>query len=347
MRKWTPLTALFITSLILAFGVMGHRVALAQQDPTIPTRTPTPDPNKPSPSPTATTEDPDNPQPTPTNTTEAGGSGTAPTATQSAVIPPASGGSPIPGTGSRPGQAAPPVIPGGTIQANPGVIGSCSDTPYVRAIQRITVYDGPGIDFAPLTTLERDEMRPIIGRAAFAQWWQILVDNQTIGWVSDNEVNEYGNTALVPIAPPPVINGNTPTPGAPWNPTPLPLLTCVPTPTPSATPTATPTAGNDAANNAIAGGTSDSTTPTATLEMVSADITGGPAAQTGNPAMAQEENESGSGISSRGSETARVASPTSMVNLFLPLAGLALIGGGILLALLSRNHGQTKSDQPK
>jgi len=36
-----------------------------------------------------------------------------------------------------------------------------------------------------------------------------------------------------------------------------------------------------------------------------------------------------------------------MVNLFLPLAGLALIGGGILLALLSRNHGQTKSDQPK
>lgn len=349
MRKWIPSAALIITVAVFAFGAIGYRVALAQQDPTIPTRTPTPDPHKPSPGPSATAEDPGNPQPAPTGTTETGGPGAAPTATQPGAVPPAAGGTTTPGTGSQPGIVMPPVLLGGTIQANPGVAGSCSDTPYVRAVRRVIVYAGPGIDFGPIATLEQDEMRPIIGRAAFAQWWQILVDNQTVGWVNDSEVNEYGNTALVPIALPPAINGNTPTPGAPWNPTPLPLLTCVPTPTPTVTPTTTTPAGSNAGNDPNVPGAPGAVAATATIEMVSADVADRSAAQTGNLTVPQEENEAGSGVSSRGSETSRVASPTSAMNLILPLAGLALIGGGILLALLSRNRGQsqTKSDQPK
>jgi hypothetical protein len=45
----------------------------------------------------------------------------------------------------------------------------------------------------------------------------------------------------------------------------------------------------------------------------------------------------GSGVTSRGAEDSRAAAPTSPVNLILPIAGLALIGGGIILALLARN----------
>lgn len=351
MRNWKSLIALIIVIMAIAFGDTGYRMVLAQQDPTIPTRTPTPDPNQPPPGPTATTEDPGNPPEGPANTPDSGSPGASPTATTQAPGTGSVGGTTTPVAGTSTGPTSPPVPLGGTIRANSGQSGSCSDTPYVEAIRRVIVYAGPGIDFGPVATLEEDEMRPIVGRAGFATWWQILVDNKTVGWVADTEVNEYGDTALVPVVAPPAINGNTPTPGAQWNPTPLPLLTCVPTPTATATTTGTPASepsGIESAANEINEETAGSLDVTATPEMVSAIVESAPNSGAGDSVtQPDEEITIGSGVSSRGSEASRAASPTSMMNLVLPLAGLALIGGGIILALMSRTRGQAKSDKPE
>ncbi len=298
-------------------------------DPSFPTRTPTPSGDSQPPNPTATVGnpgDPGNPPPPATDTPPPG----ATTPAQTATVTPLGAGV-LPTVG--------PAVLGGTLRANSG-LGECSDTPYVRAIDRLVVYGGPGINFGPVTTLEAQEMRPIIGRAGFATWWQIQVKPGTLGWVIDAEVDEFGNTALVPIAAPPTLNGATPTPGIVWNPTPLPLLTCVPTPTPSATPTYTPTPTT--VGGAVPGTNEDNVALAESAEaadMVSAEIVATPV-QAAQPQSSSADTESapGTGLSSRGSDAARAASPTSMTNLILPLLGLALIAGGIVLALLSRNR---------
>ncbi|MBP6015968.1 MAG: hypothetical protein KA586_04550 [Candidatus Promineofilum sp.] len=292
-------------------------------DPSFPTRTPTPDGDSQPPNPTATPGDPGNPPPPPTSTLPPGATTSAQTAT---VTPPAAGTLP----------AMTPTVLGGTLRANVG-LGDCSDTPYVRALDHLVVYGGPGINFGPVTTQEAQEMRPITGRAGFATWWQIQVKTGTLGWVTDAEVDEFGNTALVPIVAPPTLNGATPTPGIAWNPTPLPLLTCVPTPTPSATPTHT---SSPTTVGGVVPGTDEGDDVPAAADMVSAEIVATPVqAVQSQSSSSDAENAPGTGLTSRGSDASRAASPTSVTNLILPLLGLALIAGGIVLALLSRNRG--------
>ncbi|MCO5179051.1 MAG: hypothetical protein M9896_03285 [Candidatus Promineofilum sp.] len=327
-KRFSIFSSLLIACLLLT--ATARLSPLRAYDPSFPTRTPTPDGNSQPPIPTS---DPGNPgNPPPTDTLPPGATAPAQTAT---VTPPGAG-------------ALPPVAPtvlGGTLRANSG-LGECSDTPYVRALDRLIVYGGPGINFGPVTTLEAEEMRPITGRAGFATWWQIQVKADTLGWVTDAEVDEFGNTALVPIVAPPTINGATPTPGSAWNPTPLPLLTCVPTPTPSATPTHTPTPTG--ISGAAPGTDNDNGGPAATADaadMVSADILATPV-QAAQPqtSSANAENAPDTGLTSRGSDASRTASPTNVTNLILPLLGLALIAGGIILALLSRNRGGPETE---
>lgn len=333
---------LFVLS-VFVWALAGTSLRLVNAlDPTIPTRTPTPDPNQPPPSPTDDgPPDPgDPPPPEPTSPTQ-------PTATSTPGGAPPGPGTTVPGSTTQPGPGvvAPPIL-GGTVRANPGGLGSCSDTPYVQAMSLVVVYRGPGIGYDPVSTLQPDEMRPIVGRAQFAQWWQIWLDSGSLGWVEDVEVNEFGNTALVPIVAPPAIKGATPTPGALWNPTPLPLLTCVPTPTPTNTPTSSPTATATALGGDSGGEGSDAA---ATPEMVLADVGPTPrvatsALEVDAPAANEEPDIQGPGVSSRGSDASRAAAPTSATNLILPLAGLGLIAGGIVLALLSRSKGGQKPD---
>lgn len=338
MSKRVIITVSLIAILLIAMAVIQTRVINAL-DPSFPTRTPTPGPDQPTVAPTATSDEPGNPgNPSPTETQpSAPGLGTSQPVQTS-----------TPGSGGVGGTALPTAVLGGTIRINPGGTGECSDTPYIRAINRLIVYGGPGMDYGPVSTLEAEEMRPITGRAAYAEWWQIMVKPNLIGWVQDREVDEFGNTALVPIATPPAINGATPTPGIPWNPTPLPLLTCVPTPTPTATPTATgtvstPGTGGDVGasgdSEGVAAPGSDSQS-----EMVPAEIVATPIAPGQLATGDASDSASGPGMVSRDSGTSRAASPTSATNLILPLAGLALIAAGIVLALATRKQSGAKTN---
>ena len=352
MFKRNLLTILM--ALIMAFVLAGIPAVWAQ---TIPPRTPTPDPNKPGPTPSATSVDPGaKPSPNATEPSSPGQGATpdasatsAPGAPPATTAPGSGPGLPAatvpssqPGTG--PGGVNPPGaggnVPGTGQQPGTGAAGTCDETPYVKAIATVTVFAGPGTDYPVVAELGAEDMRPIIGRPFYAPWWQIQFDQETAGWVADAEVNEFGNTALVPLVDTPPINGNTPTPGAIWNPTPLPLLTCVPTPTP--TPSPTPSALTGEASPSGGAGTQGDAQPEPPVGMVSAEV-GGSAPVTGETAETAD-SPSGSGISSRSAEASRAASPTSAMNLILPLAGLALISGGIILALTSRKQSGAKTD---
>lgn len=337
MSKHVLMTVSFIVALLIALAVSQPRVIQAF-DPSFPTRTPTPGPGGSTAEPTATSADPGEPG-NPGNPSPTGTSPSAPGGGSPQPIPSSAPG--VPGT-SVLGTPIPTVVPGGTIRVNPGGSGECSDMPYIRALDQLVVYGGPGVDFGPVSTLEIDEMRPITGRAAYAEWWQILVKPDMIGWVQDREVEEFGNTALVPIAEPPAINGATATPGIPWNPTPLPLLTCVPTPTPTATPTATGTIAAPGGGEETGASAPESE---AQPDMVPAEIVATPVSQ-GQPAAGGETGDSaaGPGMASRGSSASRATSPTSVTNLLLPLVGLALIAVGIMLALASRKQVGAKTN---
>lgn len=312
--------------IILALGSAGNRGVMAQ-DPTIPTRTPTPDP-------AATSDDSDNPPPEATNPSDP--EPVDPTATTQGSGPqsPTVTNTPIAPGGASPGSTQTPVATATSRTTQPG----CDETPYVKAIEAATVYAGPGDDYEEVAQLGPEDMRPIIGRAYDARWWRIQFDDETIGWVADIDVTEHGNTAQVNPVESPSINGNTPTPSATWNPTPLPLPNCVPpTPTPTATPTETPVVEGDGVTGSQ-GGSTDDPQLTPTVGMVSAEV------GENEPVVEEESDIAGQGVSSRNSEASRAASPTNAMNLILPLAGLALISGGIILALVSRKQSGVKTD---
>ncbi len=341
MSKRLLVTVSLTVTLLVVLAVIQPR-AINAFDPSFPTRTPTPSSDQPTTDP-PTPGGPGEPGAPPPTETQPSAPGTGSPQPAQTATPGASG------PGGAAGTALPTVVLGGTIRVNPGGRGECSDTPYIRAIDNLIVYGGPGMDFGPVSTLDAGEMRPITGRAGYAQWWQIMVKSNLIGWVQDREVDEFGNTALVPIVAPPAINGATPTPGIPWNPTPLPLLTCVPTPTPTATPTATGTiaasgtggdVGASGGGESVAAPGSDSQS-----EMVPAEIVATPVSQE-QPTSSNETNDSasGSGVAPRGSSASRAMSPTSVTNLILPLAGLALIAVGIVLALAARKRGAPKAE---
>lgn len=192
------------------------------------------------------------------------------------------------------------------------------------AINTANVYFGPGANYQKIGELAGGEMRPIIGRHNFGPWWQIQFDQRTVGWVADAKVQEYGNTALIPVVAAPNIGGVKPTPGVIWNPTPLPLLTCVPTP---AAPPATIVAGATVPSTPAA-------TPAATGGMVTTEITA--AAPTfiapGPPVNPKADRPE----SIPDPQTSRDPISTDAMNLALPISGIGLIAGGIILALTSR-----------
>lgn len=207
---------LFILGLIIAVFVIGnmqykvnigsYKSVFAQ---TIPTRTPIPPPTNPP-----------------------GNGNNNPQATATAVLPSAT-----------PTETAIPV----TLAATPdgGFLPTaepCSNMPTVQARNKTNVRLGPGTDYKVVGRLVFLEVRPIIGRAQNANWWLIVLADNTTGFVLDDVVAVSGYTDIVPIVPLPELDGSTPTPGPEWNPTPNPNCTVTPTPLPTDTPVPTVTA---------------------------------------------------------------------------------------------------------
>lgn len=201
----------------LAFG--------SEPSQTIITRTPTPPP--------------------PTATTSGGNGGSSPTATHTPVAAATATSTLLPVN------IAPTPVGGFLPTAVP-----CGTSPTIQTLGATNVRSGPGTEYEIIGDLVFLEVRYIVGRAETAEWWLIQFNNGQLGWVANEVVNVQGYTAIVPIVEAPPLNGSTPTPGAPWNPTPPPF--CTVTPAPTDTPTAEPTEPTEPAEAADAA-------PTATL----------------------------------------------------------------------------------
>lgn len=218
MNKQSILIVLFFSLLLASFFLTESRrtvVYSLTENFTVPTRTPTPAPPPPT-------------QPPPPDDGGGGGSDPQPEPTQSqspadptATATTAVNFAPTPEGGFFP-----------TAEA-------CSTQPTLLAQATTNVRQGPGIDYGVISQLIFLEVRPIIGRAGEAPWWQILLANGDIGWVFDEIVQTQGNLSVVPIIEAPPIDGISPTPGSDWTPE-IPA-TCTIAPTWTAEPTQTPT----------------------------------------------------------------------------------------------------------
>jgi len=177
---------------------------------TVPTRTPIPATKKPS---------------------SGGGSGSSNPEATDTPIPAAATNTAVPVT-----LAATPI--GGFVPTAE----ACGEQPTIQAINTTRVRFGPGIDYEVVGKLVYLEVRPIIGRVADINWWQIMLADNTIGWVSDEIVIVTGNISVLPIVAAPAFDGSTPTSAPPWNPTlepgcdALPVWTSTPEPTVPPTP---------------------------------------------------------------------------------------------------------------
>lgn len=303
------------------------------QDPTIPTRTPTPGPQKPEvpPSPTSDSNNGgSNPVPTPTDTSVPQTQVTATSTVQSALMATAT--------------ATATAMPLGAVRV-PGEVDACELPPRIRAIDLTLVHAGPGSDYPLLGSLPALEERLIVGRAEFAEWWQILLianEPQLLGWVSAITVDEFGDTGSVPLVAPPLLNGIAPTPGALWQPTPLPPA-CTPTPTPTATATATaratttPTATTSAAGDlgTVGSGTSSDEEQAVIAEGNAAELDS--QASTVGKQLPEGESADSSAVAATSAATTDATGGSGSSALMVPMLGIALIAGGIIIALLSRS----------
>ncbi len=210
MLKKISVIALVLTILFTAHMALTRTERAAAQVPTIPTRTPTPPPSPPT----------NTPAPQPTNPPQ-------PTS------PPAPTNTPVPQATNT---AVPPTIDPSTLLPTAE---ACGEPPTAKAANNINVRSGPGTDYEIMSTLFAGEVRVIIGRAEFAEWWVIELADGREGWIADFTVTVQGYTGNVPLAAAPALNGSTPTPGPLWEPT---LQPDCPTATPTQEPTATGTA---------------------------------------------------------------------------------------------------------
>jgi hypothetical protein len=307
MKSKRHLVSFLLVSACLLLTTLSNRgyqlVFSETQNQTVPTRTPTPPPEQP-------TEPPDD------------GEEEEPTAVPPTLTPEATATSAATATSLVVTVAVTPV--GGF---RPTSI-PCGNQPTVQARNTINVRRGPGADYDSIGSLLYLEVRPIVGRAADAAWWQIEWDDGLSGWVSDSVVVVQGYIAIVPVVPAPPINGHTPTPGTAWQPTPLPF--CTVTPTATATATIQPTATGTATRIATVATTSPSASPTPTATSVIPTAT--PTATSEDQSVAEANVV---GTPQPTAAPLEVAPPASTPN-FLPWAGLILLAAVIVVVLTRR-----------
>lgn len=311
------LLILFVGSLILSFvNKQQTSQAWLSKNATVPTRTPT----------------------------------SQPTVSQPTDTPKGGGGSAT----SPPGSTPPPSItPTSTVIVTIAytpvggfvpTAAPCSSQPTILARNPTNVRQGPGTDYAIVGQLVYLEVRFILGRAAGAPWWLIQLDDGDMGWVADDVVTIEGYIGNVPIISAPEINGDTPTPGTTWNPTPNPFCTVTPTftPEPSTTLAATPANAEAPASqpetiveDPVVSATA--TPPPEPTQTAVAPPTLPPTA-TNQPEIIDSQPAvppSSVGETTGGSAT----------DLLLPIVGLLLLAGGIT-AFVRRNRQNHSSTTP-
>lgn len=272
----------FICTLLVLAGAMAlHNLTTSRAAAqTIPTRTPTPSGDG-----VTATSEPGDPGPNPTS---------PPATSTSGPPPPTLTTTPIPLPPTPQEGFLPTALP-------------CDPQPMLRSLgSGVNVRVGPGLDYEIVGNFRLQEVRPIVGRAADAEWWRIILDDGVVGWVADNLVDVSGYIGNVEvIAAPPLADGATVTPGTPWAPTPLPECTPPPTetstssPTPSATATSTASATAETVESAVVEETQDSETVQATgtatpiVSAATAEIPEASASPTAEPLPGESENSSG------------------------------------------------------
>lgn len=319
------------------FSLEGGDTVLSATNQTIPTRTPTPGPQPPT----------KTPAPKPTSSD---GGGDDP-----ATAVPTSTNQPLPTN------TAPPLV---TIAYTPvgGFVPTaepCGDQPTIQAVNATNVRQGPGTNYPIIDKLVYLEVRFIVGRAADAAWWVIQLEDGTNGWVADSVVNVQGYIGGVPIVPAPEIGDQSPTAGAPWNPTPQPGCVIIPTATATATavpPTATAT--SITAATAVATEAASADPESTTAETTADSAAAAPDSETDNELAVETEEVAAAANApapqptqtavspptlmpvtnaNQPEESAAVqpaaapmetAAPRSSVDWLLPAAGLLLIAGG-------------------
>lgn len=284
------------------FSLDGSHDILSIPQQTIPSRTPTPGPNPPT----------NTPAPKPTSS----GGGEPATAVPTSTLP------------AQPTNTATPPV---TIAYTPvgGFVPtaeSCGVPPTIKVQNPTNVRQGPGIDYPVVGQLVFLEVRFILGRAADAAWWLVQLDDNT-GWVADNVVTIQGYIGGVPIVPAPAVDGQTPTPGTLWNPTPLPFCTVTPTATTVPTNTPSPTTAVTEALPSLSSAetATEPALPTETPLPQPTQTAVAPPTLIPATATNQSVTISAAQITTDPVETADAGSATDWL---LPAAGLLLVAGG-------------------
>jgi serine/threonine protein kinase len=141
-------------------------------------------------------------------------------------------------------------------------------TPVASTRRQLSVRQGPGSQYPPLTSLSAGDTVDILGISEDGAWFQIQLQDGQLGWLPANSplITTAGNIYDLPLAEPPTVTPtftltpsdtptntktptNTPTatatkvvtPSATPTLTSTPTLTRTPTPTKTSTPSATPT----------------------------------------------------------------------------------------------------------
>ena len=180
------------------------------------------------------------PGPAPTNTAVP----PTPTATKFAVVPPAASATPTatvvqPSPSPTLGAVGPAIAFPQQGEPFP-TAAPCAMPPTFQTSVAAELFAGPGTDYTSVGLLGAAEVRPIVGRAAFAPWWVIQMDGTgRTGWITDSAGTVQGSTGRVSIVSAPDLDGIAPTPGGtPWVPTPS--ASCDPVTAPSGQPASSP-----------------------------------------------------------------------------------------------------------
>lgn len=335
MKRWqTTIIFCVLIALIGVYGAIISPTTVWGQDGTIPTRTPTPGSG--SGGPTATSSSPTDTPPTkPPATSQPEATATSiSTATATATL------------------AAVTFTPTSTTVSEFPYLEAeqCGEPPTITSLVIVNVYAGPGSDYLVVETLAKDEVRPIMGRAQYAEWWLVLLDETgETGWINNKAGVVNGYTGNVPIVAAPEIDGETPTPGIPWNPTPVSHCTVTPTATATSTetatatvtPTATDAAATSSENSGRAASAAEETknTETNNTDSTNTDVTEAKEELAVNNS-AQSNNRNAEAEAKTEAEATAVplesASTTSNTNNILPIVGLVLIVGAVFVIIFLR-----------